>query len=567
MLAVFIMIISIIFLYVVGYKFYGSLFDKNVIKPDDNDQTPANTKKDGVDYYPAPGIVLFGHHFSSIAGAGPIIGPIVALMYFGWAAALGWIALGSVFIGAVHDYASLMVSVRNGGESLADVAEKSMSRKSKVILSSFIWITLVLIVAVFANLAAKTLVASPQMVIPTFGLILVAVIFGRLVYGGGFSLTWGTVFAVAANIGFILLGAKFPISLPETVLGLSPENFWFLIIMLYCCVASLLPVQVLLQPRDYISTYNLYACLLLGISAILVVRPVINAPAFITFNSASKGPIYPMLFILVACGAVSGFHSLVSGGTSSKQLDRETNGKPVAYGGMLTEAVLAIMTLIVVGAGLYWVAPSSGGIDMSQLGIRQVFKQGSWILVFGRGFGNLVHQMIPALSITLTSMIAMIALNTFVLTTTDTATRITRFVVQESVGDVMPVFKNKYVALLACIIPIFIIGYTNSASVVWPVFGAANQLIAALAMFVTSAYFLSKRRPTAYTLYPGVFMLVTTITALCWQGYNFLTAPKPNYLLTVICIALIILAASVSMEAWRTFVRFKKIRQTETAGA
>lgn len=566
MTAVIIILGMIAFLYLVGYRYYVRRFDRDVVKPDDSNEMPAFKHKDGVDFFPAPEPVLFGHHFSSIAGAGPIIGPIVALMNFGWAAALGWIALGSVFIGGIHDYIALMLSARNDGESIADVSRKCMGEKAKLVLSGFTWITLVLIVSVFGVLAAKTMVASPQMVIPTLGLILVAVLFGQMVYRYKFPLVWGTILAVLANIILILVGSKLPIVLPKSIMGLTPTGFWFVVIMIYCCIASSLPVQVLLQPRDYISTFNLYSCLLLGIAAILVVRPVITAPAFISFNSA-KGPLYPMLFILLACGAVSGFHALVAGGTTSKQLSKESFGKPIAYGGMLTEGVLATMTLVVVAGGLYWAAPEIGNINMSELGLHQVFNKGGWILVFGNGFGNLVYQMMPFISRTIWSMLAMIALNTFILTTTDTATRISRFVVQETLGDKFKIFKNQYAALAICIIPIFYIGYTNSYSKVWPVFGAANQLIAALTMFVASAYLLSKKKPTAYTLYPGIFMLITTILALLWQGYHFIFNFHPNFTLGIVCLVLLVLAVFVSYETWVTFRNFRAGKEAgETGG-
>ena len=555
MLAVIIILSMIAFLYFVGYKLYGTFIDKNIAQPDDNNPVPSITQRDDVDFYPAPEPVLFGHHFSSIAGAGPIIGPIVAIMHFGWLAALGWIALGSIFIGAVHDYLSLIISVRNKGASVAEVAETAVGKPARNTMSAFIWITLVLIVAVFGVAAAKTLVAEPEMVIPTFGLIFVAIIFGQAVYKYKFSLVWGTVIAIAVNVGFILLGANFPIALPNPILGLTPTSFWFIVIIIYCCIASLLPVQILLQPRDYISTYNLYTCLILGIGAILVVRPAMNAPAFISFTS-SKGPLYPMLFILIACGAVSGFHSLVAGGTTSKQIEKESHGKPVAFGGMLVEGILATMTLIMVGAGLYWVAPAIGNVDMSELGIHEVFKQGGWIFVFGNGFGHLVHRMLPMIPMTITAMIAMIALNTFILTTADTATRISRFIVQESLGSIGKAFKNKFIATAICIVPIFLIGYTNSYTVVWPVFGAANQLIASLTLFVISAYLLGKKKPTIYTVIPGIFMLITTISALCWEGYHFfypLKGAKSNIILGFICIGLIFLALFVAYEAWKVF--------------
>jgi carbon starvation protein len=550
--------------YFVGYRFYVHILDRKIINPDDNRPTPSITMQDGVDFYPAKKLVLFGHHFASIAGAGPIIGPIVALGYFGWMATLGWIMLGNLFIGAVHDYMTLMMSVRNKGVSIANIAERAMGTKAKAVFSLFLWAAMILVVAVFGVVGALTLVKAPQMVIPTFALILIAIIFGWALYQKGVPLFWGTLISVGATLVFIIIGYFNPVPLPEEgLLGLSPMAFWFVVLMLYAAIASILPVHILLQPRDYIATFILYTLLVLGIMGIIIVHPSIKAPVF-TSTLTKGGPLWPMLFVIVACGAISGFHSLVAGGTTSKQLARESDGRAIGYGGMLLEGILATITLVIVAGGLYWVLPQ--GMDASRFSFQEVNQKG-WIVTFGTGFGNIVGSAFPFIGFGIASMIAMMALNTFIVTTLDTATRITRFIVQESLGPRFHIFSNRYVALLCGIIPAFYLGYSNSWKKIWPVFGAANQLVAALALFVISAYLIGLKKPTKYTVIPAYFTIATTVAALLWQAFNpdgFFFGPKPNMFLGITCIVLVILATFVGWEGIKVLISGKTSQEFPT---
>jgi carbon starvation protein len=549
MLTITILIGSILFFYFVGYKYYAGRIDREVILPDSSQTTPAVSRNDGVDYVPSQPFVLFGHNFASIAGAGPVIGPIIAMHYFGWGLTLFWILVGNVFIGAVHDYITLMISVRNKGNSIAEIAESTMGIRAKSVFAIFLVLAMLLVIAVFGVVAAKTLIAQPEMVFPTFAIIPVSMILGWFIYKKNCNLAIASLIAVAVLILNIYIGFKFPIPLPaDGVLGFSPLMFWFVLLMLYAGIASVLPVQILLQPRDYLSTYVLFGSMSLGILGLLWVHPEINTPVFRGAVSDVQGPVWPMLFVLVACGAVSGFHSLVAGGTTSKQLATETHGKPISYGGMLTEGVVAVVTVLLVGGGLYWVQPTGGNVDMATLGFRETLQSGGWILAFGNGFGNVVHQMMPILSFTFAAMIAVLALNTFVLTTLDTAVRITRFIVQESLGRKAPVFQNKYIATVGVVFLAYLIGATEGWQKIWPIFGATNQLIAAVALMVCTTYLMAKGKPTKYTLYPAVFMIVTTIGALAWQGYKFLAAPEPNYLLGMTALVLIALAIFVGAE-------------------
>jgi carbon starvation protein len=537
------------FLFFVGYRLYGRLIERAVVSPDDAVRTPAAARRDGVDFEPTHPSVLFGHQFASIAGAGPIIGPIIAVVNFGWAASLGWILLGSVFVGAVHDYLALMVSVRHGGASIADVARTVMNRRAMIVFSIFLYTALVLVVAVFGVVGAKTLVQSPQMVIPTFAIIPIAMGIGNALYARRWPLVPVTLGGLAIMVGLILVGQQYPVAITGTVLGLSPLHFWFVVLMVYAAVASLMPVTLLLQPRDYLSSYLLYAALALGVGAILFVRPEMNVPPVSTMVSDSQGPMWPMLFVIIACGAVSGFHSLVSGGTTSKQLANERDGLVIGYGAMLTEGLLATLALVLVGAGLYWVAPEGMSAEEAQrLVFPNVYKAGGPIVAFGNGFGNLVSQFLP-IPFALASVLAMITLKTFVLTTLDTATRITRFIVQEGFGPSVPVLRRPTAALALVIVPATILGTTNAWSAIWPVFGATNQLIAALALFVVTDYLITVKRPTGFTLYPAYFMLATTIAALAYLSSRFLADGK--LFLAALALVLIVLALYIGWEGLR----------------
>ena len=549
MLTIAILLFACLFFYFIGYRFYAGRLDSELIHPDVKRVTPALEQNDGVDYVPSKPLVLFGHNFASIAGAGPVIGPIIAMHHFGWAITLVWILLGNVFIGAVHDYLTLMVSVRNRGSSIADIAESTMGYRAKAVFAIFLVLAMLLVIAVFGVVAAKTLIAQPEMVFPTFAIIPVSVILGWCIYKKNFNLKMASLIAVLAVILNIYIGFQIPLSLPEEgVMGFSPLIFWFIVLMIYAGIASILPVQILLQPRDYLSTYILFGSMALAILGLLWVGPELNTPAWRGAMSEEQGPVWPMLFVLVACGAVSGFHSLVVGGTTSKQLANEMQGKIISYGGMLTEGVVAVVTVLLVGGGLYWVAPQGGGIDMTQLGFRETLQSGGWILAFGNGFGNIVHQMLPFLSFTFASMIAVLALNTFVLTTLDTAVRITRFLVQESLGDKVFVFKNKYVVTVTVVFAAYLIGATDGWQKIWPIFGATNQLIAAVALFVVATWLMAVKKPTQYVLYPAIFMVITTIGALGWQAYRFFTAPQPNLFLGSTAVVLIGLAVFVGNE-------------------
>ncbi len=539
----------------ISYKVYGNNIEKKLVNPNDDVDTPAVALNDGVDYYPGKPSVLFGHHFSSIAGAGPILGPIAAVAAFGWGASILWIFIGTVLIGGVHDYLALMVSVRHNGHSISQVAEEVIGKKARNLFSVFLLITLILVVAVFGYVAANTLSTTPAVVIPTFGLIPIAMIFGYLVYQKNLPLPLGTIVALGGLFGLIYLGYKVPILLP--LKGQAAFAVWFVLLMGYGLIASVMPVWMLLQPRDYISNWVLIIGLSIGFIGTLITHPTINAPAF-TGLKASSGPIWPMLFIIVACGAISGFHSIVASGTTSKQLAKESDGKLIGYGAMLMEGVLATLALLTVSAGLFWDAPSG----MEEFGFLYLLGHGGPIKAFGVGYGRLVEPLLGTFGM----IFGITMLKTFVMTTLDTTIRLGRFVAAELIGPKIPIMKNRFVGSISIAIPAFYLGYTGTYNIIWPMFGAANQLVAALALLVITAYLVGVKKPTKYTLYPAVFMIVTTIAALLYQGYHHLFGKTPNYVLGITSIILIVLAIIVGKEAKEILDRaHKKVEEEMTA--
>ena len=544
---------GIILLYL-GYRFYGSFIEKSIVRPDSGKKTPAHTLYDGKDFSPARKIILFGHHFSSISGAGPIIGPLLGVAYFGWGVSLVWILLGSVFLGGIHDYVSLMASVRNEGSSIAEIAERVMSKRAKAIFSAFLWMALVLVITVFGVVASQSLLSKPEIVLPTFMIIPLAMFFGWMVYRRRTPIFLASLIALGLLFLLIFWGYHCPLSLPQGIE--KPEMVWFMILMAYCLVASVLPVWLLLQPRDYLSSFVLFLGLGLGYLGVILVPRIINAPAFVGFHSSEQGPLWPMLCVIIACGAISGFHSLVAGGTTSKQLNSEGEGKVIGFGGMLVEGALAILVLLVVSAGLFWRVPAG----MEQFDFWKLMKTEGPIITFGTGYGRIVGAL-PGIGLTWATLFAIIMLKTFVLTTLDTAARLGRFIITESLGRGIRVFRNRWVATGVTIVPALYLGYTGSWKVIWPVFGAANQLIAALALMVVSSYLLGVKRPTRYTVIPGIFMLSTSVAALLYKGYNFFFPGQeedPQYLLGIVSLVLVILAVFVIEEIRRAF-RGKKI--------
>ncbi len=534
---------------VLGYYLYGRLVERRCVQADEDRPTPAVALRDGVDYEPARSLMLFGHHFTNIAGAGPIVGPVIAVAYFGWAATLGWILLGSIFVGGVHDYLSLMMSARSEGKNISEIAGRLVGKRAAAVLGLFIWLALLLVIAMFGILAAQTLIEVPAVVVPNAGLIVVAVFIGLAVYRWRQPLWVATVLGVAAMGALLYAGERWPLVWPEG--WGSPFVFWFLALMAYSLLTSVLPIWFLEQPRDYLSSMITYGGILVGVVALFAAQAPVATPAHVGFSS-TQGPLWPMLFIIVACGAVSGFHSLVAGGTTVKQLANEKQGLPIAYGGMMLEGVQAASVTFLVAAGLYWlgrhVGPDGKSLVVGEL--MNAPQGGGPAVVFVRGFASLASRGLPFISFSTGLLIAAICLNATLLDTLDTCARLGRFVLSETFGSRLPALANRWLAALVTVGAAGYLGLSGMGKSLWPVFGAANQLIAALALLIVAVYLVGIRRPSLYATLPGLFVLVTTVAALLYQGYGFLLGPKRNLLLGLLSVLLVVLGLYVAVEAW-----------------
>ncbi|MFH1338621.1 MAG: carbon starvation protein A [Candidatus Omnitrophota bacterium] len=509
--------VSIIF-FLWGYRVYAKKLER-LWQIDPKRSTPAYSKYDSVDYIPAKNwLVLFGHHFASISGAGPIIGPVIAVMVWGWLPALIWVVLGTIFIGGVHDFASLITSVREGGSSIADIARHSISGKAKIIFSLFIWLSLIMVIAVFAYLCADTFVKEPKVALPSLGLIPVAMLVGTFLYRLKINTFLATLFGLVCLAGLILLGNLFTINVANI-------KFWIFILFSYAYFASILPVNILLQPRDYLASFLLFFGVGAGYIGLLLSRPVISTPAYISW-STNSGFLWPMLFVTVACGAISGFHALISSGTSSKQLANERYAKRIGYGGMVAEGIVAILAMIT--AGVLFKA----GDDFSG-----ALKSLTPIGIFGKGYGLITQRIFGGYGI----LIAITILNAFILTTLDTATRIARYITEELFR-----VKNRYLSTLIIVIAGGALAFSGKWTKIWPAFGASNQLVAALALFVVSCWLLAKKRSIKFTIYPAFFMLITTIAALIFQIARYIA--QRDSILLVVSILLLILACFMIFE-------------------
>lgn len=551
------LIVSVVILawFAAAYFIYGRFIADTLVRPDDGRPTPAHVLKDGVDYSPSKRRFLWGNHFASIAGAGPIIGPIVAISYFGWGPTLLWVAVGAVFMGAVHDYLALMMSVRHRGRGISELAAQAVGRPAAAMFALMLYFVLVLLIAVFMVSVAHALINMPSLVIPTFGLVGVALLLGLALERWRVPELIASPAAVFLAYFLIWVGYRLPVSLPSFLGAQGVMAVWLVVLALYCLLASVAPMWLLLKPRDFISGIKLTVGMLLGFAAIVVVQPVIDAP-FSQGAIAHGKPLWPILFILVACGAISGFHAIVSTGTTARQLNRESDGKSVAFGGMLMEGALALLVILVVSAGLKWgSAPAGLGGEAANHYFATALGKG-WIIAFGSGFGHVVSGLgIPMLTAGIAALLGAVMVKSFILTTLDAGTRLARFLINESLGRKIPGLGGLWIASAVVLIPAFLLALTNTYAEVWKLFGAANQLIAAVTLVTLTALLAAQNLPRRYTLIPAGFMLITTTAALAWEMFNttdgYFTGPQPNWYLGGIAAVLIILEAVVLLSGRR----------------
>ncbi len=520
-----------------GYVFYSKII-AGMLGLKSTQDTPAHTMRDGVDYVPAKKPILMGHHFASIAGAAPIIGPVLAAQY-GWLPVFIWVLLGGVFLGAVHDFTSLVASVRHEGRSIGVIIERYLGNTGKVLFLIFAWATLVLVIAVFTLVVSATFVRTPAVATASILFMILAIGFGVAVY------RYHVNFIAASVVGVILLGAflylgvlyPFPRLFPMGADGNDPMLlFWQLVLVVYIFIASVTPVNILLQPRDYLNSFLLYGILLLSLVALLVAPPMLEGARFTSFAPEGMGPLFPLLFVTVACGAISGFHSMVASGTTAKQLDRESDARAVGYGAMLIEsllAVLALITAVMVSKQEYFSLLKPDGA-----------AKANPVNVFNHGIASLLSNLsIPeALGIGFAGL----AVSAFALTSLDTATRLGRFSLQELFmkrgakkgGNIIS--GNRFVATALTVSVAALLLVSGKTMTLWRLFGASNQLLAAMALMAVTVWLAASGRKTIYTVIPMVFMFVVTLAALLMQIKGF--AAGGNYVLAAIAVLLFVLA-------------------------
>ena len=496
-----------------GYIFYGRWLCKQWGVGEGNNPTPAHELEDGVDYVPAKAPVLMGHHFSSIAGAGPITGPIGAAI-FGWVPVTLWILIGGIFFGGVHDFGALYASIRHKGQSIGEIINANMSKRAKKLFVTFSYLTLILVVAAFASIVAGTFKATfkdgvldvaassanASVAMVSLMFIVVAIIFGFAVYRRGASMLVSTILGVAAIVACMAIGMNWhPIYLSGTT--------WMIIIGVYITIASVTPVWILLQPRDYLSSFLLYAMLFVAFVGVVGAHPNIDAASFPAFASAPGKPIFPILFTTVACGAISGFHSLVSSGTTSKQLDKEKDAKPIAYGGMLLECVLAVLTLCAI-AYARQTGHTKGATDIFAGGISAMCAK----IPGCAGLENILYTLL------------VLTYSAFCLTSLDTATRLARFMFQEfwlepgqTAKDINSGWKkvmvNPVFATVLTVVLGIALGLTGWQKI-WGLFGASNQLLAGIGLLAVATWLGNIGKNNKMFLAPMAFMVVVTISSL-----------------------------------------------------
>lgn len=567
----------------IGYRFYSYYITK-ILQPDPNRPTPAHTINDGIDYVPTKPLVLFGHHFAAIAAAGPIVGPTLAL-YYGFLPAWFWIIFGVVLIGAMHDFTSLFIAVREGGKSVAEVARKTLGKAGFIFYVSFAILLCLLVIAAFLQLTAIALTSAlpPDEVNITAGsagglhmvdqggsikiqiggvasasvivMTLLAPIIGWMIYKKRMNLWFVTFFAFAVSFGSILFGYYFPITFAPTT--------WIIAITCYVFFASWIPVWIILQPRDFVNAQILYlglASMVIGVVVAGINGAVINIPAMNideAMNAPNLGLLWPFLFITIACGAASGAHGLICGGTSCKQLDNEKHARLIGYGGMLLEGLLALSVILIISGGLDFekykslVYPVQGGSNAP--------------LAFALGLGNILYHAF-GLPVVIGTIWGILLLEGFLVTTIDALVRLSRYLFEElwmTLFDNPPeILKSRIFNSFLVVAGFLTLTFSNAYLKIWPIFGAANQLLAALTMIAMTAWLAQKARSYWFTAIPAAFMLATTVTALVILLGRYINFQ--SWTLVVTDVILLGMAIGVVALTFRYFYNLRAKLVTET---
>ncbi|WP_218354532.1 carbon starvation CstA family protein [Alteromonas lipotrueiana] len=542
---------------IIGWFVYSKFIATRIFKLDENFLTPAHELNDGKDFVPTNKVVLWGHHFTSVAGAAPIVGPAIAV-YWGWVPAVLWVVFGTILFAGVHDMGALWASSRHKGKSMGALSESVIGKRTRSLFMIVIFLVLLMVNAVFGVVIANSFVSQPTAVFPAWTAIVVALIIGQLLKRN-FSLIPMCVVGIIVLYASVYAGTYIPISLPETMFGLADTANWIIILFIYAAIASLLPVWMLLQPRDFINGMQLIVGLLLLYGAVFVAMPDITAPAFNTQTVADTPSMIPLLFVTIACGAVSGFHGIVASGTSSKQLNKETDARFVGYLGAVGEGTLALITIVAVSGVMMAASPEEWHEVYSHLGAGSV---GAFIT----GGANLIATG-WGLPVDFASTILAVMVVLFAGTTMDSGVRLQRYIIQEW-GDIynLKILKNGVVATLVavgtCLLLAFGAGGASGSGgmIIWPLFGSTNQILASLTLLVISVMLIKMGRPAKFTLIPMTFVLVMAFFAGLIKLKEYYLAE--NYLLVFLDAVVLIVSVLVMLEAWSVISRFKKSQTT-----
>ncbi len=550
-----VMVAGTFFLYLIAYTLYGKYLGKRIFKLNNENETPAHKLRDNIDYLPAKKEVLFGHHFTSIAGLGPIVGPTIAVIW-GVVPAILWVIFGSIFMGAIHDLGSVVVSMRNKGYSIGEITTKLVNKRARMLFLFIIFFELWMVIAVFALIIAILFTLYPASVIPVWLQIPISMGVGYYVYKKNGNIYIASIIAIILMYFTIYIGTYYPVKMPS-LFGLTGQEIWIIILFIYSFIASVLPVWVLLQPRDFINALQLILILVLMALAVFVAHPHIVAPA-LRLHPEGAPPIFPFLFIIIACGAISGFHSLVASGTTSKQIDKESDAVFIGYGGMLAEGFLATLVIVACIAGIGLGTHGADGVVLTgkdaymhhYLSWTAIKGLGAKLAAFVTGAVNMIEKLgIPK---NLSATILGVFLVSFANTTLDTAARIQRYVISELALDYkLKPLSDKYIATFIAVATAALLAFSNKggkgALILWPLFGSVNQLLAGLALLIITVYLKRKNLPIFYTAIPMFFMIVMTGFAMVYNILDFFH--KRNILLLLIGIAVFILEIWMVIEA------------------
>ena len=560
-----ILVIIAIVGYLLAYRLYGKYLGRKILQLSSSRVMPSHEFQDGIDFVPTKPHIIFGHHFTTIAGLGPIVGPAIGIIW-GWLPAFLWVFLGSIFMGAVHDFTTLVVSARNRGKSIGELTGNLISPSTKFALQFIMQLLLFIVLAVFAMIVASLFVLYPESVIPVWAQIPVAVWLGWQIRKGKNDLLY-SILALLMLYAFVILGVRYPLSLPwDQEISVV---VWCLALFIYVFFASTIPVQKLLQPRDYINSHQLLVAMAFLILGVIIAHPVLSAPAI---NSEAFAPgsdvpdLAPILFIVIACGAISGFHSLASSGTTVKQVNNEMDTLPVGYGAMIMESFLAVLVIVAVGAGLCMGLENDGQLYTGVEAYKHHYA--SWssanglaakLTSFIIGSANLFSSF--GLPVKYGAAFVVVFIVSFANTTLDSAARIQRISLQEIFtsrsGVVRKPMNNRYVATFVIVTAAAAMTFFKpggqGAMVLWPLFGSLNQLMAALALGVVTVYLASKKISIYYTLLPMILILGLTLWAMIENLAGFIR--EGEYLLVVLSATILLLTGWLASSSFLALIR------------